>query len=211
VDGAGLTDLLVLVADKDARLTLEGILARHRHLGIRRIEATFLAGAYHDSYVFRRCHDLLRPQQKHTARAVVVFDREGCGSLSPRGTLEAEVEMRLAQNGWEGRSVAVAIDPELEAWVWSDSPHVDATLGWEQRGVQLRAWLGEQGFLEQGHSKPVRPKEALEAALRNSNKKRSSSLFRELATRVSFERCTDPAFLKLKSTLQSWFPPEVHS
>ena len=77
--------------------------------------------------------------------------------------------------------------------------------------MRLRNWLVERGLLEPGYSKPRRPKEALEAALRNSNKKRSSSLYFDLATRVSFDRCTDPAFLKLTSTLQSWFPPDVHT
>ncbi|MFB3133348.1 MAG: hypothetical protein ACE10K_12585, partial [Rhodothermales bacterium] len=53
--------------------------------------------------------------------------------------------------------------------------------------------------------KPQRPKEAVEAVLRATDTPRSSSLYRQLAQKVSLNRCDDPAFLKLKSTLQEWF------
>ena len=202
----------MLVADGTMRRAVESLLSRHERLGIRRIQAQVFPGnPPYDSVAFLRCQDYLRPFLSLANYALVVFDREGCGSAGSRAEIETEVERRLTQNGWEKRSIAVVIDPELEAWVWSDSPEVDVALGWSERGVSLRAWLAEGGFWQSGHGKPARPKEALDAALRNSNKKRSSSLYVDLATRVSFERCTDPAFLKLKSTLQSWFPREVHS
>jgi len=207
-----LQDLIVLVADGTMRRAIEALLSGYERVGIRPLEVrVFTGNPPYDSEPFLRCQQYLRPFLNLASYALVIFDREGCGNTGSRAEIETEVEKRLAQNGWEKRSAAVVIDPELEAWVWSDSPNLDAALGWPHRGAQLRAWLGEQGFLEPGHTKPARPKEALEAALRDSNKKRSSSLYLELATRVSFERCADPAFLKLKSTLQSWFPPEVHS
>ena len=56
------------------------------------------------------------------------------------------------------------------------------------------------------HGKPVRPKEAAEAALRKVRRPRSSNIYRKLAEVVSLQLCTDPAFLKLKSILQNWFP-----
>jgi hypothetical protein len=62
-----------------------------------------------------------------------------------------------------------------------------------------------EGYTQQGEVKPKRPKEALEQALRLARKSRSSSIFRQLAQRVSVKRCTDPAFLKFKATLQRWF------
>ncbi len=199
-------DLFVLVADDTMRLAVEALLSRYRSLGIRSVEARVVTHARRDAAVLRECHEFLRPFLSLATHALVMFDREGCGSEEPREALEADVEARLAQNGWELRSAAVVIDPELDVWVWSDSPHVDATLGWRQHGIHLRTWLAERGFLQPGHGKPERPKEALDAALRNSNKRRSSSLYFDIATRVSFERCADPAFLKLKSTLQRWFP-----
>ncbi len=42
--------------------------------------------------------------------------------------------------------------------------------------------------------------------LRTARKPRSSSIYLELARSVGTERCTDPAFLKLKRCLREWFP-----
>ena len=92
-------DLVVLVADKDARFALQGILTARQRLGIRRIEANLLAAAYHDSYAFRRCHDLLRLEQGRARHALVMFDREGCGSLSPRVDLESRLRRAWHKTG----------------------------------------------------------------------------------------------------------------
>ncbi len=137
--------------------------------------------------------------------ALVIFDRDGCGSVEKRETLESNVEKRLAQNGWQDRGVAVAIDPELEVWVWGDSPHVLGVLDWPSSAAELKSTLEESGYLNHGVPKPHQPKEAFDHVLRLSNKKHSSALFLELAQQVSFEGCVDPAFLKLKLTLQKWF------
>jgi len=138
-----------------------------------------------------------------------MLDREGCGSNDPRHELEAEVMERLAQNGWPGRSAAVVIDPELDVWVWNDSPHVATALHWPGGQVTLRDWLIKTRYLEEGQPKPLRPKEAMEAVLQLSKTPRSSSIYREIAGRVSFQRCTDPAFMKLRSVLAGWFPPPL--
>ena len=39
--------------------------------------------------------------------------------------------------------------------------------------------------------------------------RRSSSKFHDLATRVDFTDCDDPAFVDLTRTLRAWFPPEA--
>jgi hypothetical protein len=119
--------------------------------------------------------------------------------------VEEEVERRLSSSGWGDRAVAIAIDPELEIWVWSDSPQVDDVLGWRQREPQLRDWLRNEGFLTGDNVKPSAPKRAVDEALRIAGKGRSSSIFGQLAQRVSVARCEDPAFLKFKATLQKWF------
>ena len=91
-------------------------------------------------------------------------------------------------------------------WVWSDSPHVSRVAGWQGGNRQLRCWLIDRGYLQTGEEKPTRPKEAFEAALYESRTPRSSSLYFELARTVSFERCSDKAFLEFKGILQEWFP-----
>ena len=58
-----------------------------------------------------------------------------------REEIQEEVEIGLTRNGWEGRSKAIVIDPELEVWVWSRSPIVAEVLGWDTDIEALRRWL----------------------------------------------------------------------
>lgn len=139
---------------------------------------------------------------------IVLADRHGCGrETRSREELESGMERNLQSSGWDQRAAAIVIDPELEIWMWADSPHVDQALGWRERTPDLNTWLRAQGYLEPGQSKPRRPQEAMDAALRLAGKRRSSAIFQEIATKVSLSRCTDTAFLKLRRTLQNWFPP----
>ena len=188
--------------------TLTALLVRHEDLEIRPIETQVRVHPRHDPAVLRSSHDFLRSYQHVTSHALVAFDRHGCGRLDPREDLERSVETRLAQNGWGGRSAAIAIDPELEVWFWSDSPHVERALGWVGGRARLEKWLVEEGYLIQGQQKPHRPKEAVLNAWRLSKTQRSSSNYGDLAERVDFQHCTDPAFLKLRRVLKQWFPLE---
>jgi hypothetical protein len=98
------------------------------------------------------------------------------------------------------------LDPELEIWMWIDSSELDRVIGWEAHRPPVREWLRSQGFAIGPEGKPARPKEALHKALRNTRKQPSASLFAAVASRANLSRCTDPAFLRLKATLQRWFP-----
>lgn len=51
----------------------------------------------------------------------------------------------------------------------------------------------------------------MKETLRKTRKAGSSSLYRELAQVVSLNRCVDQGFLKLKTTLRTWFAEEVNS
>ena len=93
----------------------------------------------------------------------------------------------------------------MENWIWSDSPRVDEALGWHGESPALRQWLQSDGKLLEGESKPVRPKEAAEAAMRKVTKRRTSQVYTEIASRVSLNRCIDPAYMKLLSILRDWF------
>jgi hypothetical protein len=85
------------------------------------------------------------------------------------------------------------------------SCHVEATLGWQGRSPGLREWLVQSKLLGEGDVKPGDPKRAVEEALRVARKARSSNLYLELASAVSFEGCRDEAFLKLRQILMHWF------
>jgi hypothetical protein len=201
-------DLIALVACKDMRETLKALLVRNEDLEIRPIETKVLVHSRHDPAVLRESHNVLRSYQHVATYALVAFDRRGCGRLDPRADLEKSVETRLAQNGWRGRSAAIVIDPELEVWFWSDSPHVETALGWVEGRVRLAEWLVEKGYLTQGQQKPHRPKDAVLNGWRLSKTQRSSSNYGNLAEKVDFQHCIDPAFLKLRTVLKQWFPPE---
>jgi hypothetical protein len=204
-----MVDLIVLAACKDIGETLKALLLRHEDLGIRRIRAEVKVHSGHDPAVLRTSHDFLRSYLQMARHALVAFDRDGCGKTDARENLEEAVETRLAQNGWKERSAAIAIDPELEVWFWSDSPQVETALGWVEGKARLQAWLAEQGYLIQGQQKPHKPKEAVLSAWRLSRTQRSSSNYSELAARVDFHQCADPAFSKFRRVLKHWFPPQA--
>ena len=118
----------------------------------------------------------------------MLLDREGSGQEHRRAAqeMETDLENRLWQSGWTGtegqsRAAAIVLDPELEVWVWSRSPHVAQVLGLSQ--VELQQIL--EGFPATSEGKPRRPKEALLAALRRSGRPQSARIFQELAERVS--------------------------
>lgn len=205
--GSGARDLLVLVADKNMEYTLRGLLSRPHALGTRALHCDFLVHPERDPGCRLRAHELLRAFHGKYAHALVVFDRQGCGSeQASREELEQSVESDLRTTGWGTRATAIVLDPELEVWVWSDSPHVAAALGWSGGAPALRAWLEASGLLRPAQTKPDEPKEAVDRVLQYVPKPRSSAMYRQLAESVSFERCADRGFAKLRAALQSWFP-----
>ena len=200
-------DLIVVAADLDAKQVIEQLLRRPRSLGIRPIQFTVDRYVKRDSGCCGTSHEYLRPFVRQFDYAMVIFDRDGSGRESQaRDDIETAVEQELAKNGWSDRSAAIVIVPELEAWVWSDSPEVDKALGWQGRTPSLRSWLVETGHLTDETSKPDDPKQAMKSALHEANKRPSPAIFSVLAKNVGTGRCIDPAFLKFKTTLQQWFP-----
>lgn len=205
--GGAAKDLVVLVADVNIKAVAEGLLQRPRSLSTREVSFDILVHPDRDPGCLHRSHDLLRPLTNRYAHALVMLDRAGSGQEArPRAELEAQVRQHLSTNGWDDRAEVVVLDPELESWVWSDSPEVDRCLGWEGREPDLRTWLRSEGLWVPGDAKPADPKRAVERALRHVRTPRSSSIYRDLARSVSIRRCHDPAFLAFRQHLQRWFP-----
>ncbi len=199
-------DLVALVADKNMEWVLRRLLGRHAALHTRALAYDAYVHPHRDPGCLLHAHEFLRPFCRAYAHALVMFDREGCGQESScREVLEQQVEERLGQWGWDDRAAAVVLDPELEIWVWGDSPRVETALGWGSRRGRISDWLRGQGLLRAGQHKPDRPKEAFENVLRAVSKPRSSSLYGELARTVSLNACTDPAFGRLRALLGDWF------
>lgn len=207
---AARVDLVVLSADLDIEFALQGVLSRHKALGVRPIQVRFYRHPGRDPGCRTNAHEYLRSFVNTFRHALVVFDLEGSGSETKHRTqIELEIESRLRDNGWNDRAAVVVISPEVEAWVWSDSPHVDRVCGWTDRTPSLREWLALNKFVATGQTKPSDPKRAFRDALRLVRKQPSAALFKELANTVSLTRCTDPSFEKLRETLQRWFPQTV--
>lgn len=202
-------DLLVLVADKDMEMVIKGIFERPEAIGIRGLTYDIYSHSRHDPGCRLGSHEFLRPFSSSYRYAIVIFDRDGSGKESKlREDIEKEVEKLLEVNGWNNeRAKVIVLDPELESWVWSDSPHVKDILGWKNdpNRPKLGKWLNNQGFLEKDKTTISRPKEALEAVRKYTKKPKSPALFYKLAQKVSLKNCNDPSFEKLKSALQSWF------
>jgi hypothetical protein len=203
-------DMIVLVPDGDMEFTLRALLLRHQVLGIRPISFDIHRHVQRDAGCRSDCHNFLRLWLRNYQYALVLFDHEGCGQeRMPHDQLESLVEKRLHDNGWRNRCAVITIVPELEAWIWSDSPFVDAVLGWQNQDRAMKAWLQlKTDFWPSGFYKPERPKEALESVLRKVRKQRSPRLFEDLAKQVAFDRCIDASFCKLKQTLMNWFRKE---
>lgn len=200
-------DLVLLVADKNMEASLKGLLSRPHALGFGQVIYDLYVHPERDPGCLLRSHDFLQPFASRYDKAMVLLDHQGCGRTgAARAVIESEIENRLATAGWGDRAAAIVIEPELEVWIWSDSPWVNTALGWERSETPLRSWLEGRGFLEPGDLKPDNPKEAVECALREARIPRSSAIYLQLAQHVSTERCADPAFSKLRQCLRSWFP-----
>lgn len=206
INGKFQGDLVVLVADKNMEFSMKGVLQRPEALGVHQILFNIYLHKGRDPGCLLEGHDFLRLFVNKYKHALIMLDRKGCGKENlSRQELEKEIESRLSINGWGDRAAAIVIDPELENWFWSDSPEVDAVLGWKGKSPALRTWLMNQKLLEENSLKPSPPKEAVESALKEVRKPRSSSIYLQIAGKVSLKRCKDPAFLKLREILIQWF------
>lgn len=198
-------DLVLLVADKNAHFALLGALSRPEALGIRAISCEFRVHPGRDGRARRNGPDVLALERRRFHHALLILDFEGCGTnLGSATELEEELDQRLARD-WRGAAKSIVITPELDVWIWGADHAIERTIEWPQ-DQRLRDWLQQKGFDLDALGKPRRPKEALEAALRVSALPRSSALYRNLASKISLQRCGDEAFLRLRQQLQKWFP-----
>jgi hypothetical protein len=188
-----------------------GFLGRDKcHLSLRCKAFSFdprhdLIRGISDPNTYRQAHVLLRPFHRTHKHAVVVLDNDWNGSPGVERIRE-DVSHLLRINGWEApRFEVIVINPELESWLWQESPIVDAAFRYAG-GVSLRAWLRDRGMWADGEPKPARPKEAVAAVLKITRVPPSGAIYRQIVERVSITGCTDPAFALLCDSLRRWFP-----
>jgi len=200
-----LKDLLVLVADQDAEFLMKSLLDKIPVVeSIRVIDYEIIRHPDHDSGVATHAVEFVRPYINDYKFLMVTFDHEGSGKeSSSQVQLESIVEDGLKRNGWQNRNVCITFKPELESWLWVNRQQLHDVLDWPS-GHNIYEWLQLNGYCLQNY-KPVRPKEAFEAALKKQNIPRSSSLFSKLAQQASYQQCTDSSFRKFLTTIKLWF------
>lgn len=200
-------DLVLAVADICQEKVLEGLLPRIPHASnTRQFTYDIIRNSEKDSGSYNISQELLRPFINDYSYALVIFDYEGCGveHEKSRVQIEQDVEGRLSTHGWANRNSVIVIEPELENWMWVDNINVQNAINWE-RQESLYEWARNKGFIVGDQTKPIRPKENLDEALKISSTPRSSSIYKNIASTVSYRGCQDLAFIKLIQTLQNWF------
>jgi hypothetical protein len=202
-----MSDLICLVADKNMEAVMEALFTRPQALGIQAIQHDVVVHPRRDPGCFHEAEEFLKTYRYSHAHALALLDHAWQGAPATTGLqLEEMLRERFRRTGLYDWAEVVVIDPELEVWVFSDSPWVDRCLGWSGRNVPLRAWLQSEQLWPVAAQKPTLPKVAVERSLHELRRPRSSSIYRDLATNVGLDRCTDAAFLRLRALLQMWFP-----
>lgn len=209
---------VILVADSNMAAAFRGYFKRdhwHLRLGCAPFEINTDVGADllvdeggNDPGVYTKGHELLRPYQNSHQRALVVLDCEWDGSPG-KEAIVAHITANLVASGWAEYAVKViAIDPELENWLWQDKPQVADVLRYKG-DKSLRQHLTDSGWWPADAPKPPRPKEATEWVLKQTRQPRSSAIYQKLAEHISTRGCTDAAFSEMHDALLRWFPLEV--
>lgn len=207
-------DCLFLVADSNMAHALKGFFGKegyHLSLGCRpfSVEETdiVVASGQNDPGLYVRASELLKVYRGEYSHAVVMVDADWRGAPEPQDICNA-LEGHLREAGWPPPlGCAIVIEPEVDNWLWTDTPHTAVALRWPSV-TELRQALQEEGMWPEGATKPPRPKEAADWAIRQKGKPRSSAIYQQVASRVSLGRCSDPAVAVLVNALQQWFPAE---
>ena len=197
-------DLALLVADKNMDFAMRGILNRDKALGIRSVSYEIKQHFNRDGGVRTTGPETLALLRHQFSHGIVMLDWEGSGSKAKSAiALEQDLDSRLALT-WDDRAKAIVIEPELDVWIWGSDNALVKILEWtEDQGI--REWLTGRGYAFDNSQKPMRPKEALNELMIWLNQPRSSVLYERITGKISLAHCVDPAFGRLRSTLQSWF------
>lgn len=198
-------DLVVLVADKNTQFALRGAFGRPEALRIRAITHEFRPHPGRDGGARSGGVDVLARERGRFSHALLVFDLEGSGAGDDETaeSLERELDAQLSLQ-WGTHAKAIVIVPEVDVWLWGADNALRECLRWPLPG-SIRSWLEGEGFVFGADGKLVRPKEALDKMVRIHQQPRSSALYEKITGRISLQRCTDAAFLRLRAALNSWF------
>jgi hypothetical protein len=186
------------------QFALQGALSRPQALSIRQLSFEFRSHMGRDGGVRTTGASVLGSEKVRFRHALMILDHEGCGQETASvQQLETELNRQLAAV-WGEHAKAIVIEPEVDIWLWGTDNALREALRWPQEGP-IRDWLRQKGFEFSAEGKPLRPKEALEAMRLIHKQPRSSALYQKITEKISLQKCTDPAFLRLKAHMQKWF------
>lgn len=202
-------DIIFLLADGGMEQVVKGFLAReqcHRSLGCATFhfdpDLDIRVAPTKDPGVYGTAHELLQPYEHSHQRAVVIVDADWAGSPGA-SAIRKHVSHRLTGR-WEEFAVIV-IEPELEAWLMNENPHVPRVFRCPE---DFRQILQLAGFWPEDAAKPPRPKEALDYLRRRHKVRAFNAEFGKLAATMSVRQCKDAAFTQLRDHLRTWFPEQ---
>jgi hypothetical protein len=210
-----LRDCVFWVADNTMAEVFKAFLTRdkfHMSLGCGRFDFDprqdiFPNAGGNDPGLYVRAHHLVADYALTHKYAVVALDAAWDGSPEP-AAIEDHVSNNLAAVWAAGRYRVIVIEPELEAWVLHDNPHVATAFRYNGTSP-LRHWLRDNGHWPEPLAKPPDPKAAVEALCRFTRTPRSAAVYAKVVSRITVKTCIDHAFRRLAGTLCEWFPPEA--
>ena len=181
-------DLIVIVADGTMQKVIEELLKRMPiSSGTKNFSFDVISNIGNDAGCYNDSHEILRNFITQYNYAMVIFDKEGSGvEEKSREEIESETHLLLNRNGWESRNTVIVIDPELENWIWQNSPHVEQAFGWNSP-ESLYLWCHNNGIIAHGEQKPFRPKESLHRILKETKTPFSSSIHKKIASKISYK------------------------
>ena len=201
-----MTDLGLILADKNMEYAVRGICSRSESLAIRTITIQTKVLPGRDGGTRTTGPDLLRLWHGQILHGIVMLDWDGSGaSQNSAIELETDLDTRIAPT-WGDRAKAIVIDPELDGWMWGSDNVLKQVLDCD---FPIREWLRERNFEFAENGKPILPKNAMDALMTELRRPRSSATYKKIADRISLNKCVDPAFVRFRATLQRWFPPVV--
>ncbi|MCS6878628.1 MAG: hypothetical protein N2038_00625 [Geminicoccaceae bacterium] len=204
--------LLCILADKDMKEALLGLFSRtswHRSMGCGPVaiddKDLLVPPGQKDPGVFKRAHELARAYLRTHERLVVLLDCAWNGSPG-RTVIEQTVADNLERNGWDReRFEVIAIEPELETWLWSDVQALQQAFEREIDAASRATLTETLGELMRNSEED--PKIRLSILRDRLRIPASSAQFRRFASRAHVDQCTDPAFARFRAALGRWFPP----
>jgi hypothetical protein len=202
-------DIFFLLADGGMEYVVRGFLGReqfHRSLGCAKFsfdpDLDIRVASTKDPGVYGTAHELLQLYEHSHQRAVVIVDADWAGSPGAAAIRE-RISQRLSGR-WREFAVIV-IEPELEAWIMNDSPHLARIFRCPN---DFRQILQRAGHWPEDAAKPPRPEEALEYLRKRHKIRAFNADFGKLAAAMSVRRCQDASFTQLRDHLCAWFPEQ---